>query len=195
MLRTALIAPDARRAARTARMVRATRGELVPFSLRSFLAGREDFDSIVIAPGNGGRKDAAAFVERVARRLLWPPPSARLAAAIAGLRDEPVRGGRRSAGNAASGLLLEGAVTSARVRRILARADLSRDWIVEDPRHVRLSERELARTTSVGVRWFALRPLTLAAVVSDFPVRRQRPGADGLLPRRVPGWKLRRARG
>ena len=189
MLRIALIAPDARRAERMARLLSPIHGGLAPFTLEYFLASRRAGPAFVLDVGGGSTAHAIAFFERVRRRLLWPPPSARLGAAIAGLREPPAAiRGPRPRGTSASGLLLEGTVTPTRARRALRRTELSRDWIVEDPRRVRISDDELAELAREGVRWFALMPLELVAVVAGPALRRRLPRGRNGVPRGTPVW-------
>ena len=123
---------------------------------------------VLLCPEGLRFSDDAAFLLAASLRLLWPPPEADLAAAVAGLRGEhvdppqipavsaPARG-RKSA------LLMEGIVNAARAAR--AAGSPGRDWIVETPFHVRLSRRLLAELSAAGVRWFALRPVRLEAVL------------------------------
>jgi hypothetical protein len=189
MTPVALIAPDLRRAARTARRLSGTRGHLAPYSLESFLRSRRRVRGVVIDPGAASPAQAAAFIARVRRRLFFPPPGARLGAAISGLRDEPGESPtRRARGAGTSGLLLEGALTAPRARRAIRRAELSRDWIVEDPRRIRLSEGEIEELAGNGVRWFALAPLDLVAIVGPPRLRRRLEAAGAVIPRGTPFW-------
>ncbi|MFN2385828.1 MAG: hypothetical protein ABR576_06020 [Thermoanaerobaculia bacterium] len=187
----ALIAPDLRRAEATARLLAPIHRRLAPHSVESFLRSRRKFRGIVIDAGAGTPAQARAFVERVRRRLLFPLPSARLSAAIAGLRDAPEESATRLArGAGRSGLLLEGAVHSDRARRALARSELSRDWIVEDPRRIRFSETALEELAREGVRWFALTPLELVAIAAGPSLRRDLRRAKSGIPRGTPFWDL-----
>jgi hypothetical protein len=191
MSRIALIAPDLRRAARIAACLSPDHPDLAPYSLESFLRSRGRVRGVVIEAGDRSPARAVEFIRRVARRLLLPPPSARLGAAIAGLRDTAEEIPSQATDTGTSGLLLEGAVTPARARRALARSELSRDWIVEDPRRVRIPEEQLEELAREGVRWFALRPIELLAVVAEPGLRRRLRGAGSVIPRSTPLWDPR----
>jgi hypothetical protein len=128
-----------------------------------------------------------------AARLLWPAPPGELHRAIDGIRAgahgrppkrAPEPSGRR---RLTSARLLEGRVDR---RRASAALEAGRpfEWIVESPRHVRLTTVQLARLADRGVRWSALEPVELVAVFAAAPLARSRRDWARMLGRRVPLW-------
>ena len=61
------------------------------------------------------------------------------------------------------------------------------DWIVESPRHVRLTDSDLDALAGRGVRWSALEPVDLVGVVGPASLARSRRAWSAGLPR-VPFW-------
>ena len=163
---------------------------LVPLSLRTFLE-RGCRSPILLCPDGRGLDADLAFLRRVRARILWPAPDGDLAAAIAGLRGEhppPLAGPAKvppASGDAPRkrALLLEGLVESARARAALA--SQRRHWIVESPLRVRLTERELEELRREGVRWTALEPVRVAALLASPALLRAREQWRDLLPPRT----------
>jgi hypothetical protein len=145
------------------------KGERIqPTTPAALLAGPER-TRVLLCPEGRANEEDSAFLGEARRRILWPAPDADLAAAVAGLRGEhpapllpptsETGGGR----GRKSALLMEGRVTSPRAAK--AARSQARDWIAESPFHVRLSRRRLRDLAALGVRWFALRPLNVEAVL------------------------------
>jgi hypothetical protein len=130
------------------------------------------------------------FLQEVRKRLLWTTPDRLLYAAIAGLLTHlpprPSRLDARRSKGAMTALLLEGPVTPARARRALD-GD-SRHWIVENVRRVRLGQKGLAELARRGVRWSALQPVRVIAVVVSPELARQRRRWTRYLPAKTPVW-------
>ncbi len=189
----ALVAPSARRARAAARELGGLwkRQPVTPCTLAAFLAGPEA-SRVLLCPA--GRKAEAdlAFLTEARRRVLWPPPEADLGAAVAGLRGEHPASPRslpaketRSRGRK-SALLMEGIVSARRAE--LAATSAQRDWIAESPFHVRVAGPRLRELAARGVRWFALRPVRLEAVLASPILARSSRSWRGLLP---PGTRVR----
>jgi hypothetical protein len=94
-----------------------------------------------------------------------------------------VRGGQ---GETAAALLLEGTVTSARARALISQD--ARLWIVENARRVRVSPALMERLRRQGVRWAALEPVSLVALLASPRLARVRSRWERLLPRATPVW-------
>jgi len=189
---SAVIAPTAARARRAAGALGPVHGDLLPRTIEGFLEDRGAGLSVVVAPDAESIDASLAFLRDVRRRILWPPPSARLRDAIAGLRDEHVAAKHHDRQHGSlSAFLLEGDVTKARARRALERHDVSRDWIVEDVRRVRLDAAAHARVAGAGVRWFALHPVEVVALAGETGLARARRKWVGLVPPGTPLWTLR----
>jgi hypothetical protein len=166
----------------------------VPFSLETYLREENPPRRVVLCPAGRSVAGDVAFLRGVAARLLWPPPPARLAEAIEGIRagdDAPpvVVATRRRPGGRRRGpaLLLEGRVDAARARAAL-RDSRTRDWIVESAGSVRLSPRALARTAKEGVRWSVLEPVAVEGVWATRSLARGRRAWRALLPPRTAVW-------
>lgn len=191
--RLALIAPTLADARRAARLLAPLRGEIKPYSLDGFLAASRTPRNVILCPG-GPPQEALDFLRSVRRRILWPSPAARLREAIAGLRgghgELEKEGERRRSKRRESALLLEGEVTAARAQSAISRSELSRDWVVEHPRSVKLSEQELVRLARRGVRWFTLTPVTVEAVAGVEALARRRASWRRLVPPGTPLWPL-----
>jgi len=172
---------------------------LVPFTLARYLRAEDPPRRVVLCPAGRSVAGDLAFLRAVAARLLWPAPPARVAEAIDGIRAGedlpfvssamPRRPESRRSGPA---LLLEGAVDAARARAAL-RDSPTREWIVESPGRVRLSERSLARFAAAGVRWSVLAPVVVDGVCASRDLARARRSWRALLPPRTPVWITRRA--
>jgi hypothetical protein len=164
-------------------------------SLSGYLDAPRDGNRILLCPAGRSLEDDLAFLRRTARRLLWPAPSPDFRAAIGGLRtrsaqpqaeaaSRPLR--RRGHGLAAA-LLLEGPVGPQRARAALASA-APRDWIVESPRHVRLSA-ELDRALErAGVRLSALEPVEVVALFASVALARAAGRWKSWFPPKTPVW-------
>jgi hypothetical protein len=181
----------AREAARRLAADPSLAGPITPCTPASYLR-RDSAPSRVVLCAPSDASDAAAFLQRCAARLLWPPPHAEMHRAIDGIRAEVaaprrIRSAHPRRPHGASARLLEGRVDRRRVDAALA-AGRPFDWIVESPRHVRLAGPVLDALVARGVRWSALDPVQLVAVVgpaSLAPFRRE--WGKGL-PRGVPFW-------
>ena len=188
----AATAAEARRAA-AALGADASAFRLRPAALSEYLASAEAPARVILCALQPSAPRAVAFLGRAAARLLWPAPPEDIDSAIGGLRDShagppaaaAVSAGRRS-GPLRVALLLEGRVDGPRTRAALA-SDGPRDWIVESPRHVGLSERGLASLARAGVRWSALNPVELLAVYVPASVARAL-NRRSWLPPRTPIW-------
>ncbi len=194
--RIACVAETVRTASRRAPGVAArARGAAVePYSLSSYLGAADPPSRVVLCPAGASLPADVRFLSRIARRLLWPAPPARLAEAIGGLRGEegtasPARGARRPAPRPRAGMavLLEGVVDAARAEAAL-RHPGTRDWIVETPTRVRLGMRRLAALERAGVRWSALEPVEVIAVCASPALARAGKAWRALLPPRTPVW-------
>ncbi len=187
----AVVAPSLREARRSAVRLapRLPRRRLRPFSLEGFLASRQAPDRVILCPAGLVLPRDREFLRQVRERLLWTAPDRVLYAAIGGLLTQlppktPARHAR--AGRKKTALLLEGAVTPARARQALA-CD-ARHWIVENVRRVRLGSSGLAELGRQGVRWSALQPVRVIAVVVSRKLARDRSRWKKYLPAKTPIW-------
>jgi hypothetical protein len=154
---------------------------------------------LICAAGASASRDLE-FLRRVIGRLLWPAASADFRDAIAGLRaprsrprSARFRQARPRAGDTVAALLLEGRVDPARMRSVLASASASpsgapRDWIVESPCHVALTERWARTLARAGVRLSTLEPVELVAIYAAPGIARLSSRWRRLLPPRTPVW-------
>jgi hypothetical protein len=190
--RVALVAPSKAQARSAAAAVRARlrgkRGE--PVSLSDLFVGGPTFDGVVLCPGGADVERDLGFLERARDRLLWPAPDPDLHGAIAGFlgHDLPDSSAPVARGRARRKIafLFERLVTPAQVRAAL-QSD-ARHWIVNSAQRVRLSERQLARLRAEGVRWSALQPVRLIALVASPELVRARRRWQRLLPADTPVW-------
>lgn len=190
----ALVAPTRARAEAAAERLQGlwNGNPLAAASLAAALAGPVR-PRVLLCPLGRSLDGDLAFLRRVRQRLLWPAPGEGLRAAIAGLRGEHPGGtgksSRRRGPGRHSALLLEGTVTPGRARKALASAN--RDWIVEDPFSVRLTDRQLRELARHGVTWFVLEPVVVEALLASPALARARDRWRNLLPRgtRVLPWK------
>lgn len=173
---------------------------MAPFSEASYLAAPAAPRRIVLCPPGVSVAGDLAFLERVAARLLWPAPPARMADAIGGIRGEEMPAPPRSRGASAGprrargpALLLEGTVDAARARAAL-RASPTRDWIVESAVRVRLTTLALSLLAREGVRWTTLDPIVVVALYASPELARRRAAWRGLLPQGTPVWARTRFR-
>lgn len=161
-------------------------GAVTPCSIRGYLASARAPRRIVLCPSGRSLKSEIDFLRTASERLLWNPPDEIVLSAIEGLLGSlppgAARGGlrpRRTRGSSAA-LLLEGMVTSERARAALA-GD-ARLWIVEHPRRVRVSRPLMERLRRIGVRWSALDPVIVVAVLASPRLAAARSRWKDLLP-------------
>jgi len=170
---------------------------LVPVSLGTYRRDRRAPLRIVLCPAGESVEDDVRFLREARRAILWPPPSAEVWNAIAGLRgshDPPPgraaaasgRAGRRSA------LLLEGDVTFDRARRA-ASSGAPREWIVERVQRVRIASPGLEELRRLGIRWATLEPVEVVALAASPPLSRAASRWRHLLPTGVLVWRLGRS--
>ena len=186
------------RAARSAarRLARASglRAPLTPCTPASYLRLEAAPSRIVLCASARGAARSESFLRACATRLLWPPPPGDVHQAIDGIRAElgPPRLLKRSAApprlrRYTAARLLEGRVDGRRASAALE-AGRPLDWIVESPRHVRLTSGQLEELAARGVRWSALEPVELLGVFAPAPVAGPRRSWARVLGRRVPLW-------
>jgi hypothetical protein len=161
-----------------------------PVSLSSLLARGPASETLVVCPGGAGLERDLDFLARLSQRVLWPAPHPELFGAIAGLLghelpDAPPEAWRRETRRKVA-FLFEGLVTPARARAALA-SD-ARHWIAESVRRVRLSPAGLASLERQGVRWSALRPVRVVALIASPALARARGRWRRLLPPDTPVW-------
>jgi hypothetical protein len=202
--RVAIIAPTPA-LARSAAAFLAGRLEsnLCPFSLADYLASARAPEQIVLCPSGRSLASDLDFLAAARERVLWGAPEEALSGAIEGLRGSPppgpapgsprrrVRPVRNRRSETAAALLLEGTVTSARARALSTQD--AKLWIVENARRVRVSPGLMEQLRRQGVRWAALEPVSLIALLASPRLFRARSGWGRLLPRATPVW-IRRAR-
>lgn len=168
---------------------------MIPISLDRFVRDTRAPLGVVLCPAGESVESDLAFLREARRSVLWPPPAEEIWNAIAGLRgshDAPPRGaptaprgtGRRSA------LFLEGEVTLARARRAAAFSEAPREWIVERVQRVRLGPSGLDEMRRLGIRWAALDPVRVVALVATPALGRARRRWSSLLPADVAVWPL-----
>lgn len=192
--RVALVAPSKARArsAAAAARVRLSGKRVEPVSFSDLFVRGRAFDGFVLCPGGADVEHDLGFLQRARDRVLWPAPDPDLHGAIAGLlghgHDLPDSSAPVARGRARRKIafLFEGLVTPARVRAAL-QSD-ARHWIVESALRVRLSDRQLTRLRGEGVRWSALDPVRLIALVASPELARARRRWQRLLPAGTPVW-------
>jgi hypothetical protein len=171
---------------------------LSPFALPDYLASPRAPRRVVLCPS--GRSVAAdvEFLRTTRERILWNAPEEIVYSAIEGLlgsipaapaprpgrRPPPVS--RKRAGGTAVALLLEGTVNTARARALSSQDALL--WIVQHPGRVRVDPGLMETLRRKGVRWAALEPVLVLAVVASPLLSRARPLWARLLPRGTPVW-------
>lgn len=189
----AVVAPT-RASARSAAVFLKQRlgGAAAACSLAGYLASERAPGRIVLCPAGRSLERDIDFLRAARERTLWNPPDAIVLGAIEGLLGSlPPAAARarprpRRARDTRTALLLEGTVTSAR-----ARAALSSDarlWIVEHPRRVRVSRPLMERLRKVGVRWSALEPVSVVAILASPRLAAARSRWKGLVPAGTPLW-------
>jgi hypothetical protein len=175
-------------------LVRRRKGLFEPFSLAAYLASMKAPSRVVLCPGGRSVGQDIEFLAEASRRALWPPPDEVLAEAIDGFRGSVSRHMAAVSGTAPAAvgnvsreaLLLEGRVGSSRARSLAGIG--ARAWVVESPRHVRIESALYGRLEALGIRWFALEPVTVAAVLAPPALARARPRWRRLLPPGTPLW-------
>lgn len=164
---------------------------LSAFSIARFVSDRRAPVRIVLCPEGRSVEADVAFLEDARRRALWTRPGDELAGAIAGLRgshDEragasPPRAGR----GRTTAMLLEGDVTTARAESAAA-SGAPRQWIVERVQNVRIAAEGLDALRRLGIRWAALEPVDVIAVVASPALARIRSRWAAFLPPEVSVW-------
>ena len=171
---------------------------LSPFALPDYLASPRAPRRIVLCPSGRSVASDIRFLKAARERILWDAPEEIVYGAIEGLlgsippapapgsgrRRAPVS--RRRAGRTAVALLLEGTVTSARARALCS-GD-ARLWIVEHPGRVRVDSGLMETLRRKGVRWAALEPVILVAVLASPRLARARSRWRRLLPPETLMW-------
>jgi hypothetical protein len=159
-------------------------------SLPDLLVRGKIAQSLVLCPAGADAEADIVFLSRVSARALWPAPEADLHGAISGLlghhlsvSSAPIP---RKRSNRKIALLIEGEITMSRARAAL-RSD-TREWIVEKPASVRLSERQLKRYQQLGVRWTALEPVRVLGLFASPRLAAVRRRWKRLLPPDTPVW-------
>ena len=195
----ACVAPDHRSALRAAERVAAglPKARIEAFSLTGYLAVADAPDRVVLCPSGRSTDADLRFLALAAGRLLWPGPPGSLRAAIGGIRPHGERPRRAAptrrpapAPIRTSALLLEGLVGPDRARAALA-ASGPVDWIVESTRHVRLPGRLHRMLERGGIRWSALEPIELVALLATPALVRARAKWTSLVPPRTRVWITR----
>lgn len=181
-------------AAREARIAAATRlpkARLRPISLARYASDPAAPLKIVLCPEGGSVADDLAFLRTARRAALWPPPTAELWSAIAGLRGSheappSTAPGARRRGSA---LLLEGNLSLGRARRAVS-SGAPRDWIVERVQSVRVGRSGLDELRRLGIRWAVLEPVEVVALAASPALARARSRWTKYLPTDVAVWTL-----
>ena len=189
----AVVAPT-RASARSAAVFLSQRlgGAVTACSLAGYLASEQAPGRIVHCPAGRSLEGDIDFLQAASERSFWPPPDAIVLGAIEGLLGSlppaAARGRLRRgrARDARTALLLEGTVTSERARAALA-SD-ARLWIVEHPRKVRVSRSLMERLRKAGVRWSALDPVSVVAVLASPRLAAARSRWKDLVPPGTPLW-------
>jgi len=191
--RVAAVAPT-RASARSAApsLSRRLGGPVAAFSLAGYLASAGAPGRIVLCPSGRSLEKEIDFLRAARERVLWSTPDEIVLSAIEGLLGSlpstaaRVRSRPRRSRETRTALLLEGKVTSARVREALA-SD-ARLWIVEHPRRVRVNRPLRDRLRRIGVTWSALDPVIAVAILASPRLAAARARWKGLLPSGIPLW-------
>ncbi len=167
-------------------------GAVTACSLAGYLASERAPARIILCPAGPSLEREIEFFRRVGERILWSPPDEILRSALEGLLGSlpPAAAGGsqrpRGAREGRTALFLEGVVTSERARAALA-GD-ARLWIVEHPRRVRAGRPLMEKLRKAGVRWTALDPVTVVAVLASPRLAAARSRWRSLLPPGTPVW-------
>jgi hypothetical protein len=187
-------------AAREARFVAASRlprARLRAVSLARYASDPEAPLKIVLCPAGKGVADDLEFLRTARRAALWPPPTAEVWSAIAGLRgshDAPPSTAPPGSMRRGSALLLEGNVSLGRARRAVS-SGAPRDWIVERIQRVRVGRSGLDELRRLGIRWAVLEPVDVIALAASPALVRARSRWEKYLPTDVAVWTLPRGSG
>lgn len=171
---------------------------LSPFALPDYLASPRAPRRVVLCPSGRSVATDVDFLRAARERILWDAPEEIVYSAIEGLlgsiptapapgsgrRRAPVS--RKRAGGTATALLLEGTVTTARARALSSQDALL--WIVEHPGRVRVDRGLMETLRRKGVRWAALEPVIVVAVLASPRLARARSRWRRLLPPETPVW-------
>lgn len=179
--------------ARGVRFAAATRfpgAQLRPISLARYASDPEAPLKIVLCPAGKSVADDLDFLRAARRAVLWPPPTAELWSAIAGLRgshDAPPSTAPPGARRRESALLLEGNLSLPRARRAVS-SGAPRDWIVERVQSVRVGRSGLEELRRLGIRWAVLEPVEVIALAAPPALARARSRWAKYLPTGVAVW-------
>ena len=196
--RVAVIAPTPALARSAAAFLDGRLGNaLSPFALPDYLASPRAPRRIVLCPSGRSVASDVDCLKAARERVLWDAPEEIFYSAIEGLLGSippaPASGSghrapvsRKRAGGTAAALLLEGIVTSARARALSSHD--ARLWIVEHPGRVRVDRRLMETLRRKGVRWAALEPVIVVAVLASPRLARARSRWRRLLPPETPVW-------
>jgi hypothetical protein len=178
---------------------------LSPFALPDYLASPRAPRRVVLCPSGRSVATDVDFLRAARARVLWDAPEEIVYRAIEGLlgsippapapgsgrRRAPVS--RKRAGGTPTALLLEGTVTTARARALSSQDVLL--WIVEHPGRVRVDRGLMETLRRKGVRWAALEPIIVVAVLASPRLARARSRWRRLLPPETPVWVSPLSRG
>jgi hypothetical protein len=173
-------------------------GALSPFALLDYLASPRAPRRVVLCPSGRSVATDVDFLRAARERVIWDAPEEIVYSAIEGLLGSispalasgsgspraPVS--RKRAGGTATALLLEGTVTTARARALSSHD--ARLWIVEHPGRVHVDRRLMETLRREGVRWAALEPIIVIAVLASPRLARARSRWRRLLPPETPVW-------
>jgi hypothetical protein len=182
-------------AAREARFVAASRLPMArfrPVSLARYASDPEAPLKIVLCPTGKSVAEDLEFLRSARRAALWPPPTAEVWSAIAGLRgshDPPPSTAPPGAARRGSALLLEGNVSLGRARRAVS-SGAPRDWIVERIQRVRVGRNGLDELHRLGIRWAVLEPVDVIALAASPALARARSRWTKYLPADAAVWTL-----
>jgi hypothetical protein len=182
----------AAREVRFAAATRLPRARLQPISLARYASDPAAPLKIVLCPAGKSVADDLEFLRAARRAVLWPPPTAELWSAIAGLRgshDAPPSTAPPGARRRGSALLLEGNLSLPRARRAVS-SGAPRDWIVERVQSVRVGPSGLDELRRLGIRWAVLEPVEVIALAASPALARARSRWAKYLPTDVPVWSL-----
>jgi hypothetical protein len=172
--------------------------DLSPFALPDYLASPRAPRRVVLCPAGRSVTADIDFLRAARERVLWDAPEEIVYRAIGGLvgsipaSPAPGSGRRRASvsrkhsGGTATALLLEGTVTTARARALSSQDALL--WIVEHSGRVRVDRGLMETLRRKGVRWAALDPVVVVAVLASPRLARARSRWRRLLPSETRVW-------